>query len=106
MPKPPTAPAHDDPRSASTAWVGAIGGLILVLLILGLQLVFHRWVDAEAESKRSRAGEERLAALAAAQAAQLADYAVVDAEQGVLRMPIAAAMARIVAIHGGEREQP
>jgi len=93
----PVVKDHDDPQSNSTVWVGTIGGLILVLLILGLQLGFHRWSGAEAASKRGRAGGERLAALQAAQAAQLADYAWIDAEQGVLRMPIDAAMARIVA---------
>ncbi|MBM4117938.1 hypothetical protein FJ251_09385 [bacterium] len=88
---------HDDPRSASTAWVGIIGGLLLVLIILGLTLVFYRWEDAERAAKGPRAGSERLAALEAAQAAQLADYAWVDAEKGILRMPIEAAMARVAA---------
>ena len=97
MPETPAMNRHDDPQSNSTAWVGAIGGLILLLLILGLQLMFDRWQGAEVTDKRGRAGSERLAALRAAQAGQLADFAWIDAEQGLLRMPIDAAMARIAA---------
>lgn len=97
---------HDDPRSSSTVWVGAIGGLLLVVLILGLTLVFYRWEGAEQAVKGPRAGGERLAALEAAQAAQLADYAWVDAERGILRMPIDAAMARVVAQAAAPEAQP
>lgn len=97
---------HDDPRSASTAWVGVIGGLLLLVLILGLTLVFYRWEGAELAAKGPRAGRERLAALEAAQAAQLADYAWVDAGQGILKMPIEAAMARVVVQAATTEAQP
>jgi hypothetical protein len=102
----PVVTNHDDPRSDSTVWVGIIGGLLLLLLIFGLQLVFHRWEGAEAQNKRGRAGDERLAALRAEQAGMLADYAWIDAEQGVLRMPIEAAMARIAADHAQGQARP
>ena len=77
-----------------------------MVLILGLTLVFYRWEGAEQAVKGPRAGGERLAALEAAQAAQLADYAWVDAERGILRMPIDAAMARVVAQAAAPEAQP
>ncbi len=106
MPSPATRHGRDDPKSSSTAWVGAIGGLILLLLILGLQLVFQRWEGEEEASKRGRAGGERLAALEAAQRAQLEGYGEIDAERGVLRMPIEAAMARVAAQASQGQAQP
>ncbi len=102
----PVVKNHDDPHSDSTVWVGLIGGLLLLLLIFGLQLVFHRWQGAETQSKRGRAGDERLTAMRAEQAGLLEGYAVIDAEQGVLRMPIEAAMARVATGQAQSEVQP
>jgi hypothetical protein len=95
----PVVKRYDDPKSSSTAWVTAIGGLILLLLILGLQLIFRQMLDTETAAKNSSAGAERLAALRGAQAAALSDYVWIDKAQGTLRMPIEDAMARVVTLH-------
>ena len=93
-------PRYDDPKSSSTAWVAAIGGLILLVLIMGLQLVFRQMEDTEIEAKQSSADAEALAALEATQEAEISDFAWVDRAQGVVRMPIATAMEEIVDRYG------
>jgi hypothetical protein len=91
----------DHPKSDSTAWVGAIGGLILLLAILALQLVFYRMEAAEVAVKQGSAGSEALELMRTDQLSRLADTRWLDREAGRAALPIEDAMARIATTQGG-----
>lgn len=97
----PAVNSNPDPRSDSTAWVGAISGLILLLSILFLQVVYFRMEATEEIAKQGSAAAERLELMRMEQEARLnGGYRWLDAEQGVVGMPIEDAMARVAAIQG------
>ncbi len=88
------ADAHDesDPNSTSTAYVGTVGIVILVLSIVGLQAAFRAYQNGETESKVVTRSSRDLEDGRAAQGAQLEGYRWVDAEKAVVGIPIDRAM--------------
>ena len=94
---------NEDPKSNNLAWVGAIGGLILLLSIMLLQVLFYRMQASEVAAKSSNEGAEAMTLLAAEQRARIEDgYRWTNRELKHTGIPIADAMARIVAAQ--ERE--
>lgn len=83
---------HDDPDARSVAFVGAIGTVLLVLVVVLLQAVFYRAQQAENERKAAVTSPAELRALQAAQREQLAGGRWVDRERRVVAIPIEDAM--------------
>lgn len=84
--------AHDDPNAGALAFVGALGTVVLVLVVLLLQAVFYRAQQAENERKALVSSPAELRALQTAQREQLASYRWVDREKGIAAIPIEEAM--------------
>ncbi len=91
----------DHPKSDSTAWVAAIGGLILLLTILVLQVLFYRMEGTEIAGKRGSAGAETMSLMESEQRSRLTETRWLDREDGRVTIPIEDAMARIAENQGG-----
>lgn len=83
---------HDDPNARSVAFVGAIGTVLLIMVVLLLQAFFYRAQQSENERKALVTSPAELHKLQAAQREQLAGYRWIDREKGVVAIPIEDAM--------------
>ncbi len=83
---------HDDPNARSVAFAGAIGTVLLVMVVVLLQAFFYRAEQSENERKALVTSPAELRKLQAAQQEQLAAYRWVDREKGIVAIPIGDAM--------------
>lgn len=83
---------RDDPDASTTLAVGAAGAILLFALVLVLQGLFDRSVEAESERKVISQIPEELRRSRAAQTGKLSAYAWVDRTTGVVSIPIDRAM--------------
>jgi hypothetical protein len=92
-----THPApHDgqggDPKAALTLVTVLVGAILVFAIIVALQAFFYRSEEAERAVKVYAVVPEELARLRAVQQEQLNTYRWVDAEHGVVALPIDRAM--------------
>lgn len=83
---------HDDPNARSVAFVGAIGTLLLIMVVVLLQAFFYRAEQSENERKALMTSPAELRRLQTAQREQLAGRRWVDREKGIVAIPIEDAM--------------
>jgi hypothetical protein len=76
--------------------IGAVGVLLLVLIIIVLQALYYRSEMAETVEKVYRAVPEEWARVKAEQEAKLHSYRLVDEAQGIVAIPIARAIELMV----------
>jgi hypothetical protein len=91
-----TAPEERDPKAASTLIVGAVGVILLAVVILLLQVLFHRTAEAERWRKVISQQPEELRQVRSEQLDRLSSYRWVDEENGVVTIPIERAMELVV----------
>ena len=91
-----TAP-EDDPRIAPTVVVGAIGVALTLVIIVGLEALYHRTLQADVERSFAAAPPPAHQRLATEQLERLNGYRWVDRENGVVSIPIERAMDLVVA---------
>jgi hypothetical protein len=94
-----TAPEERDPKTSSTLIVGAVGVILLGVVILLLQVLFHRTAEAERWRKVVSQQPEQLRQLRTQQLDQLNSYRWVDEQGGVVTIPIERAMGLVVREH-------
>jgi hypothetical protein len=87
-----TAPEERDPKAASTLIVGAVGVILLAVVILLLQVLFHRTAEAERYRKVISQQPEELRQVRSEQLDRLNSYRWVDEQNGVVTIPIERAM--------------
>lgn len=88
---------YDDPNVQASAVVGIISAILLFVVIVGLQALFHSMQHDELEAKVYRQSSEELRAVRAGQLEQLASYGYVDQAAGTVHIPIERAMDLIAA---------
>ncbi|UCF66764.1 MAG: hypothetical protein JSV80_13395 [Acidobacteriota bacterium] len=88
---------HGDPDTLSTAFFGAIGAVVVVLLILLVQVYFYAYEHRELEQRVVQPAYQELMLLRARQQQQIHSYRLVDAQAGVVAIPIERAMERLAA---------
>jgi len=104
MPEATPSPVHGpdegvDPRSGSTLFVGAVGVIVTIVIVLALQVLYYRTTQSEAYRKVVQRGTEEVRAAREEQGQRLEGYRWIDAEQGVVAIPIERAMDLIVEEH-------
>ncbi|MDM7915813.1 MAG: transmembrane domain-containing protein, partial [Candidatus Eisenbacteria bacterium] len=82
----------DDPNAPMTAAVGVVGAVLIFLIIVGLQALFYRWNESETRRKTWGVAPEELARATADQKEQIRSYRWVDAQKGIVTIPIDRAM--------------
>jgi hypothetical protein len=93
---PMTPPEQSDPRGWSTAWIATVGIVLTFVIIVLLQVLYHRTEAREYERKIIAAEPVELIELRQQQAGQLSGYGWVDREQGIASIPIEEAMKQVV----------
>lgn len=99
---PTIPPEKSDPRSWDTFWIGAVGIILTVVVVVLLQVLYFRTVQNEHERKVLAAEPLELLETLEQQRATLDSYGWVDQEQGIAAIPIEEAMKKIVAENGGD----
>lgn len=89
-------PEKSDPPFFGLFVVGTVSALLLVVIVLLLETLFHTTARAEWERKVVAAEPEKLMLLEAGQREQLNGYRPVDAAAGTTTMPIERAMELVV----------
>lgn len=95
----------DEVPTSTVALVGAVGVLALLVILLALDLVYRRvaaWQEAVKNIVKPRPS---VAAALAEEEALLHEYRLVDAKNGVVRIPIERAMELVVAELAGSARQ-
>jgi len=90
------APEERDPKSGSTLIVGAVGVILLAVVIILLQVLFYRTSEAERWRKVVSQQPEELRRVQAEQLDQLNSYRWIDEQNGVVTIPIDRAMELVV----------
>jgi len=88
---------QDDPQSTSTVTVGIVSGLLLLLVIFGLQLLYYRMAGREAEIKTGDPAAAAAALRAEQEGLLEGGYRWIDREKGIVALPIERAMERVAA---------
>jgi len=83
---------EDDPNARAVAFVGALGVLILIMVVVLLQALFYRAEEQETDRKALVASPGELRALQVQQREQLATYRYVDRQKGLVAIPVEEAM--------------
>jgi hypothetical protein len=91
-----TAPEERDPKTWSTLVVGAVGIIMLAVVILLLEVLFHRTTEAERWRKVVSQQPEELRRVQAEQLDRLNSYRWIDEQNGVVAIPIERAMELVV----------
>lgn len=99
------APEERDPKSGSTLIVGAVGVILLAVVIILLQVLFYRTAEAERWRKVISQQPAELRGVQAEQREMLNGYRWVDQPAGVVAIPIDAAMERVIERTGSAAEQ-
>lgn len=85
-----------DPNWFWTFFVGLIGTIILVLIVVGLQTWFYIYEKDELLRKVYSKENAELVSLIESQETALANYAIIDPSSGVAAIPIELAMEKVV----------
>jgi len=85
-----------DPDARSTLYVGVVGAVLLVIIIVGLTAIFNRVVADERYAKETLVEPAARLLYEADQAGKLTDYGWVDETNGVVQIPIERAMELVV----------
>jgi hypothetical protein len=101
----PAQPDNDTNASAIVA-VGLIGTILLVVTVVALEALFGHVVEAEAQRKVVEVGSNELRGYTAEQLERLNGYRVLDANAGVVGIPIERAMEIVVRESAGEAPAP
>ena len=88
---------YDDPDVPASAAVGVVGAILLFVIIVGLQALFHRMEEGERSRKVYEQPDQALQQLDADQLGTLTSYGWVDQQRGIVHIPIERAMALVVA---------
>jgi len=88
-------PEHSDPEFWMTFVVGTVGAVLLVVVVLFLEALYHRTIDAEYQRKVVLEQPEALRLMRAEQLDQLNGYRT-DANGNVTGIPIERAMELVV----------
>ncbi|HZN54614.1 MAG TPA: hypothetical protein VFB67_04770 [Candidatus Polarisedimenticolaceae bacterium] len=83
---------RSEPDVRTTAMVGVVGTILLVVIVYAVQGLYESAQRAELEKKVVSQVPEELRSLRAAQRARLAEMRWVDRERGVIAIPIERAM--------------
>jgi hypothetical protein len=86
-----------DPDALTTATVGIVGMILVVVVVVFVQGLYESMHDAEFEKKVVAEVPEELRSLRAAQRARLAETGWVDKSKGIVAIPIERAMALLAA---------
>lgn len=89
-------PDQDDPNAPMTVVVGIVGCILVFVIIVALQALFHEAKDAEFRRKVINQKPEQLRSLRSEQLEQLNSYRWVDQQAGVVAIPIDRAMELMV----------
>lgn len=81
----------------TVAVAGILAGTLVIFVVLGLMLKLSRPADPIPADPNAPPPLERLRELEAADAEALTGYAWVDKERGIVRIPIEAAMEKLIA---------
>ena len=99
-----TTPRGHDVNIAMLATCGIVGGVVLIVLIIGLQAWFHHAHNVEYERKVVSQPYVELKSLQAKQLEQLHSYRLIDKDKGVVQIPIDLAIDRYLARRGTRPE--
>jgi hypothetical protein len=89
-------PEERDPKSGTTLIVGAVGVILLAVVIILLQVLFYRTAEAERWRKVVSQQPEELRRLHAEQLEQINGYRWVDEPNGVVAIPVDRAMDLVI----------
>lgn len=89
-------PEERDPKSVTTVLVGAVGIILLAVVIILLQVLYYRTAEAERWRKVVSQQPEELRRVQAEQLDQLNSYRWVDEQGEVVAIPIERAMELLV----------
>ncbi len=92
---------RDDVPTSTVALVGAIGVLALLVILLGLDVLYRRVAAWQEAVKNTVEPRPSVAAALAEEEALLHEYRLVDAKNGVVRIPIQRAIELVVAEMSG-----
>ena len=81
-----------DPRAGATVFIGAAGGLALIIAFLALQTFFRQVERAEVEVKVVEQRPAELLELESRQLEQISGYRWIDPAKGTVGIPIERAM--------------
>ena len=85
-----------DPKSGSTLIVGAVGVILLAVVVILLQVLFYRTAEAERWRKVVSQQPAELRGAQAEQREMLNGYRWIDEPNGVVAIPVDAAMDLVV----------
>jgi len=90
-----------DPRGGLTFVVGAVGVILVLVVVLCLDALHHRLAESEVTRKEQGADTVELNRLRAEHAEQLEGYRWVDEQDRVVAIPIEQAMELVAQDDGG-----
>ena len=100
MPEPHAPTAVDveeaDPKSAPTLLVGAVGLVLLMVLVLLVEVLYQRTTQAETYRKVIAEQPQELRQVQASQLEQINTYRWIDASKGIAAVPIDRAIDLVV----------
>ena len=89
-------PEERDPKSGITLIVGAVGVILLAVVIILLQVLFYRTAEAERWRKVVSQQPEELRRVQAEQLERINGYRWVDEQNGVDAIPVDRAMVLVI----------
>lgn len=100
MPDRETSPSVDldesDPKSAPTFLAAGVGTIVLVIVVLLLEALYHRTAEAELYRKVIAEQPQELRSVHARQLEQLQGYRWIDQTNGIAAIPIDRAIELVV----------
>ena len=90
-----------DPRGGLTFAVGAVGAILVLVIVLCLDALHHTLARSEIDRKEQGAGSVELKQVNSEQSGQLTGYRWVDEQDRVVAIPIEQAMELVVHDNGG-----
>ena len=99
------APEERDPKSGSTLIVGAVGVILLAVVIILLQVLFYRTSEAEKWRKVISQQPAELRGVQSEQREMLNGYRWVDQPNGVVAIPVDEAMKLVVRETAGSADR-
>ena len=89
-------PEERDPKSGTTLIVGAVGVILLAVVVILLQVLFHRTAEAERWRKVVSQQPQELRRVQAEQLERINGYRWVDEPNGVVAIPVDRAMELVI----------
>jgi len=87
---------HNDLNPVNVAWVGFLGALVTLVIILALQVLYYATVERETEQKLIQVPTTESDTLLAEQAVKLTRYGWIDRDKQQVAIPIERAMDLVV----------